>query len=237
MKNEDEAFRHSSRNAIILGSLYLGLTFSLVADSQVKSEPDVVRSKIENSSEFTKETGLIKNGNELIPFYVSGSIYYTKYYRLDTGEYLAIGDKEHPFTSDYEKISKKIGDKVLYTNLQVFSFDEVYPNVYLNAEIVSNFGEEEYRKYEEKFLNEINISKKFLNHYELENITTGEVKLLIGFQVSETQFFDFETYKVEEYLGYNINCTLEGKDLEQPNFSYKEVLDMLEEFKEKENSY
>lgn len=190
-----------------------------------------IQNAITKAKDLKETAGFIKDGDTLIPFYYDAPSAYRNYHNLETGEFIGHGEiKTFDKINYYVVVNDK--DEIIYTPVQVIYFNDAYPDVYCNAEIVGSFDEEVYKKYEEKYLQVQTFGKGFLNHYELESMETGEITTLIGYQVSNTQFFNFETFSVEEYKGYNVTLVMSGANLENNTYSYGEILDMLEQAKE-----
>ena len=87
---------------------------------------------------------------------------------------------------------------------------------------------------EEESLKTMEFFKYVLNIYLIKSLETGEVTTFIGYPVSKTQFFNFETYKVEEYKDYNVDILLNGTNLEKDFYFYEDILGTKEQIQEEE---
>ncbi len=234
-KENKERTKLKIRKALLTGVIFLGISTTLTG---CRRDPEDVKEIINDADDLKNIAGVIKDGNTLIPFYYDKSNITSiicDYYNLETGEYIG----KHVAIAYGSKICSNIknsANEIIFVSPQIIWFGNVFPNVYLNGEIVANFDADIYQKYEDEYLKTTKFNKIYLNSYELENLKTGEVKYLIGYQITNTQFFNFETFELEEYPGYNVTCVIKGSDLEEEEYSYGTVLDMIEEAKEEENA-
>lgn len=196
-----------------------------------EKKEDFVISDVENTN-IQSQAGFIIEGQEIIPF-VESEFEGIKAYYWDE-EYIGYSE-----TISLPKSSSKVKRKnsvdaivndsqnITYVDEQVVYFSDVYPNAHLEWETISDTV---YEKYKEHYLKVNNFPKERINQYELEYFDTGKIIKLIGYQISDTQFFNYETFTIENYEGcYNVICITNGYDLEQDTYTYGEVLDIAEE--------
>lgn len=227
-KNSKKTMALKIKKLLLCSGMVLTCGLSLTG---CKEDASGIQKEIKGKKDLKETSGFIKEGDTLIPFYYDGALANRNYHNFETGEYIGHRSAKTFNNTSYGVVVND-ENEIIYTQLQTIYFNDAYPDVYCNAEIVENFDEEVYKKYEEKYLQVQTFGKGFLNHYELESMETGEVTTLIGYQVSNTQFFNFETFSVEEYKGYNVTLVMSGANLENNMYSYGEILDMLEQTEE-----
>ncbi len=202
--------------------LMLGMSFILTG---CVKEPEEIIEKMKNS--FKKQNvGIIKNGDELTLVYE----YLGKFYQFDDGEYIGQIFKSN---NNSENIAYNYNDhEFLYAEPQLFFLNDTYPNVVLDYETLADFDENVYKKYEERYLEKVEFCKDCVNIYEIENMKTSEVTIVIGYKLNEAKIFNYETYMLEDYTGYNVNTILFGEDLEQKYYHYDEIINLITEYRE-----
>lgn len=194
-----------------------------------RKEEDFILPDVENT-DIQSQAGFIIEGDGLIPF-VEFEFEGIKDYYWDE-EYIGYA-KTISLPKSLSKVKRNnsvdtiVNDSnITYVDEQVVYFAEVYPNAHLEWETVSDTV---YEKYKEHYLEVSNFPKGRINQYELEYFDTGKIIKLIGYQISDTQFFNYETFTIENYEGcYNVICITNGYDLEQDTYTYEEILNMAD---------
>lgn len=211
-RNSKKSMPLKVKKMLLCGGLVLGCSLGLTG-CQATTTAEKIKEIMAEDKNLGANAGFIKNGNEFIPIYYDNN--YDNIHNSETGKYIG-----HKITENIDGIDRWLienNGEILYTGSQIFFFSNCYPNVYYDTEIIADFDETVY----EKYVNQSGNGKEALNHYELENLKTGESTTLIGYQVSNTQFFNFETYRIEEYKGYDVELISSGTDLEEASYSYE----------------
>lgn len=215
----------------IKGLLY-GIGLGVMSISITGCAPDPkenILKYLEKNDYQEKNVGIIKNGEEFIPYYKYDQRFLCVargYYNSKTGEY--IGD------SNEKNIQSK--NQILYAEEQIISFIECNPNVEYNYAAMSFFTEETYENLAESYFENhlfypTNLGLGF-SIYEIKNLTTNEICYVIGRQLTGTQVFNFETYILEDYTGCAITEIEMTYDKEA--YSYQEILDLIKNYRENE---
>lgn len=186
------------------------------------SRPKTILANIEESDILKYRSGIIKNGDEFIPYYVDS---YNNYYNLETGEYIG----KHK-TIYYNTVFDAIvdGDDVVYFYDQVIPFSSsTLDSNYDKNEVLSD--EDAIKDYSSLYLGSIDFwTEGTLNKYELKNNDTNETITLYGFLLSDTQFFSYETMEIIDCKGYDIRKIWDSKILEDKYYDYTHILGIIE---------
>lgn len=209
----------------IKGLLYgisLGIT-SISITGCTPDKPEKILGYLKVGQYKEKNVGLIKNGEEFIPYYKYDQSYIDVkrgYYSAQTGEYIG----------EMEKENIKLDD-IIYAKEQIIPFIACNPNAEYNYEAISSFTEETYKNLADSYF-ETHAFK--FRIYEIKNLTTNNITYVIGRKVSGTDIFNFETYKLEDYTGYAI--TEVEMTYEKESYYYNEILNLISEYRESINS-
>lgn len=230
--SEKVKFQISKR--LLCGGISLLLAFKITGCGYNQNftdgdNPGKIKEAIERCESLERFSGFIKNGEDLIPYFQGDLIFaFHDFYDLETGQCIGIVDDEIVRSTETDDI---------YVVEQIVPFGYVCStaNNWDFSEI-ANISEENFQTYERKFLEIAKFSKEKINLIEIENLDTNESKKIVGYQIklkgekAKIYFFNFETYKVECYIGnYNINYILEGKNLENSEYSLEEILNLKEQ--------
>lgn len=236
--------------SILFGTMLLGLTSILTGCTK---EQDKINIEVEETISLSNDAGFIIDGEEKIPFYVSwynkenDSAY--KYDHMDiegrflsfkAGKAYSLNDKN--FIGDVYKcddvafyptgrntfITDKMG-RILYAPEQVAFFKDCDSNLSFDYSMITSFKDRDYYLLKQLFLRQFPFWNRNLYKYEVENLITGERKNIIGYRLSDSLLFNYETYTVENYAGYEIKySSLDyNKTMDHNILTYTEILDVI----------
>lgn len=196
-----------------------------------------IEKEMKLEDDLKEATGFIKNGEEYIPYYsldstvkgTDGETYAEHgYYNYKNGEYIG-----------YKFDDVWMNTEVVYNFQQIFSFDDYYPYVNCNYEMMNSLKEEDYKDLVDGYFANHKFYRCEIRVYKILNLTTNELQYIIGDKVrgqeeNETRLFNYETYKIEDYAGYAI------KDMnvyfEKFDYNYSEILEFIANYREQNQS-
>lgn len=168
--------------------------------------------------------------------------HFGKVYSLENGKYIGeVAICDDPSLLRYDSISDTAiydeEDKIIYSPDQLGSFSKCLKNVLNNVnnldyETIKSYSKADYESLKDMFLMNNYCGSINISEYKVTDLITNETNNFIGYIVSPFRYFNFETYKIEEYpsfyevedIGCNINVT-EG--------SSKEIIDVIKANKTK----
>lgn len=235
--------------AVFASTIFLGLTSMGIGCS---NDLD----KIVCSNEETLfDAGFIINGEERLPFYVRSCEMSEKlsdadncFFSYKIGEVFSLDDKSFIgnlyMSDDYDffpttrnKFILDAENRILYSSEQIAFFNDCDSNLVFDSSLIQTLQERDYYFLEQLFLERYPFLQRNIDKYFMEDLATGIVKEIIGYPLSSSLFFNYETYRVENYSGYNITVDASfqsclGDNEYNKTITYEEIFTILESEKD-----
>lgn len=237
-------------HAFFCGVVVLSVYVNAIDTKYVHAPSAIVKAEMKHDAD-EYNSGFIKNGDEIIPYYYDYVL--EEFYFYKNGKFIGNKEKSKLHQDAVVKVvdengylfhtslkNQNIVDKngsILYASPQIISYNDCYfytdcKNVECDYEVIKNFDENVYKKYETEYVKDFHFPNTLINQYEAENVYTGEAITIFGYQISDTQYFNFETYAVEDYKNYNVHCIYKGEDIGQKYLTSEEILEFIRETRE-----
>ncbi len=210
------------RKKLAMFALATSLSVTSLSGCSLALSEETIKKSIEYTSDFGRSAGLYKNSEG------KWSIYFLKddkYYDFKSYEYIGTAKYDTLCSNTYDYFYNKVG--ILYFGYLPFFYCNPYVTYTLDT--VNNLDDADIEKLKNDFFEKSVFRVRDIKLFYIEKIDGSNKQVVIGYPVSKTEIFNFETWQFENYEG---NVILEESCEFQNDWVYlSEALNYLNEKK------